>query len=53
MKVDEVLAANPDAHTSVDAWKKMMADAYGTQDVPIPPYRFIEEINSDGIIRNL
>jgi len=52
-KIDEVLAANPDAHTSAVAWKKMMADAYGTQDVPIAPYRFLEEINSDTIVRNL
>jgi len=52
-KVDEVLAMNPDAHTSVRAWKQMMADAYGEQDVPIAPYRFIEEINSNGVVQNL
>jgi hypothetical protein len=52
-QVDEILALNPDAHTSVEAWLQMMADAYGVQDVPIAPYRFIEEINGQGSIDNL
>ena len=52
-RVDEILALNPDAHTSVEAWLQMMADAYGVQDVPIAPYRFIEEINGQGSIDNL
>ena len=52
-QVDEILELNPDAHTSAEAWLQMMADAYGTQDVPIAPYRFIEEINGTGAVDNL
>ena len=52
-RVDEVLALNPDAHTSPEAWLQMLADAYGVRDVPMAPHRFIEEIGGQGVIDNL
>jgi hypothetical protein len=52
-KLDRVLAAHPDAHTSEEAWTAMLADAFGMNDVPMPPYRFIKDINGEGSQQNL
>lgn len=51
--IDEALAKFPDADTSPLEWSKMMAYAMATDDVPVPPYRFLKDINSDGAFRGL
>ena len=51
--IDETLAKFPNADTSPLEWSKMMAYAMGTDDVPVPPYRFLKDINSDGAFRSL
>lgn len=51
--IDEALAKFPDADTSPLEWSKMMAYAMATNDVPVPPYRFLKDINSDGAFRSL
>lgn len=51
--IDEVLAKFPNADTSPLEWSRMMAYAMATDDVPVPPYRFLKDINSDGAYRSL
>jgi hypothetical protein len=51
--IDDALAKFPDADTSPLEWSKMMAYAMATDDVPVPPYRFLKDINSDGAFRGL
>lgn len=51
--IDDILAKFPDADESPLAWSKMMAYAMATNDVPIPPYRFLSDINSDGAFKSL
>ena len=51
--IDEILAKFPDADTSPLEWSKMMAYAMATDDVPVPPYRFLKDINSDGAFKSL
>lgn len=51
--IDETLAKFPNADKSPLEWSKMMAYAMATDDVPIPPYRFLQEINSDGAVNKL
>ena len=41
------------AGDSLLEWSKMMAYAMATNDVPVPPYRFIKDINSDGAYKSL
>jgi hypothetical protein len=45
--IDGILAKFPNAGDSVDEWVRMMAYAFSSQEVPIPPYAFIRDINSD------
>lgn len=51
--IDKILAKFPNADKSPLEWSKMMAYAMATNDVPIPPYRFLADINSDGAFRSL
>ena len=51
--IDGILDNHPDAHTSPEAWAAMMAEAYGSPDVPMSPYRFISDINGQGSIDSL
>ena len=51
--IDEILAKFPDADTSPLEWSKMMAYAMASDDVPVPPYRFLKDINSDGAVKSL
>jgi hypothetical protein len=51
--LDEVLAASKDPTASVDAWLRMNALAYGTNDVPMAPARFIEMLNDNSIYTQL
>ena len=51
--LDSVLAASGDATQSTEKWLLMQARAYGTNDVPMAPNRFIQMYNSDGIYTQL
>jgi len=45
-RIDEILARHPRAHDSAKEWSQMMAEALASDDVPIPPYRFLSDINA-------
>ena len=49
-EIDGILAKFPDAATSPLEWSRMLAYAFGTDDVVIPPYRFIADMNSSGAV---
>ncbi len=51
--LDEVQAAHPDPAESPEAWARMHAHAFGSPDVPVPPYAFIRDINSEGAANKL
>jgi hypothetical protein len=51
--LDRVLAASSNPVKSTEAWLRMEAMAYGTNDVPMAPNRFIQMYNSDGIYEQL
>ena len=51
--IDAVLARFPDADQSPAEWSRMMAYALATDEPPIPPYRFLQDINSDGAYNSL
>lgn len=51
--LDKVLEKFPDATSSPVAWSKMMAYALGSDEVPIPPYAFIRDLNSDGATKKV
>ena len=51
--IDDILAKFPNADDSPLEWSKMMAYAMATKDVPVPPYRFLSDINSDGAFKSL
>lgn len=51
--IDDILAKFPDADTSPTEWSKMMAYAMATNDVPVPPYRFLKDINGTGAFNSL
>jgi hypothetical protein len=46
--IDEVLGRHPDPASSADAWSSMMGDALATNDVPVQPNGFIDDINNGG-----
>jgi len=46
--IDEVLSRHPDPASSADAWASMMGDALATNDVPVQPNGFIDDINNGG-----
>lgn len=46
--IDEVLARHPKATASVKNWNAMMADALASDDVPVPPYAFLRDLNGEG-----
>jgi len=48
--IDEVLGRHPNATDSVEAWTDMLADALASDDVPVPPYAFIKNLNGTGSI---
>ncbi len=45
--IDGILDRFPNAGDSVGEWSRMMAYAFASQEVPIPPYAFIRDVNSD------
>lgn len=46
--IDEVLARHEDPAGSPEAWASMMGDAMATDDVPVQPHGFIEDLNNGG-----
>ena len=51
--LDEVFASASNPVKSTENWLRMEAIAYGTNDVPMAPNRFISMYNSDGIYEQL
>ena len=51
--INKVLKKFPSAHKTTEAWSAMMTYALGSNDIPMPPYRFIQEINSNEIVDHL
>lgn len=51
--VDAILAAHPDAHTSLEAWARMQAEAFASEEVPVPPYAFIRDLAGSRMADNL
>jgi hypothetical protein len=48
--IDEVLAKFPDAAKSALEWARMLAYAFKSDEVVIPPYNFIKEMNSSAAV---
>lgn len=46
--IDKVLKKFKKATDSVANWAKMQAYAFASDEVPVPPYAFIKDLNSDG-----
>jgi hypothetical protein len=46
--LDDILGRFPNAAESPEAWAQMLAYAFGTDDVPVPPYAFINDTNGNG-----
>ena len=51
--IDDILGRFPNAAESPEAWAQMLAYAFGTDDVPVPPYAFIRDTNGDGSFERL
>jgi len=51
--LDDVLAKSGNPVKNTEAWLRMEAMAYGTNDVPMAPNRFIQMYNNDGIYQQL
>jgi hypothetical protein len=51
--IDGILQQFPDAGQSPEAWAQMLAYAFGSDDVPVPPYAFIRDTNGDGSFERL
>lgn len=45
--IDEILGMFPNASKSVEEWARMQAYAFASEEVPVPPYAFIRDVNSD------
>jgi hypothetical protein len=51
--LDDILGQFPNAAESPEAWSQMLAYAFGTDDVPVPPYAFINDTNGNGSFARL
>lgn len=51
--IDGILKEFPKATESVEQWSKMMAYALGSDEVPVPPYAFISDLNGTGSVDKL
>ena len=51
--IDNILKKFPKATESVEQWSKMMAYALGSDEVPVPPYAFISDLNGTGSVDKL
>lgn len=52
-QLDKILDKFPKAGESAQEWAKMMAYAFASDEVPIPPYAFLRDINSDNAATKL
>jgi len=46
--IDEVLSRHPDPAQSSQAWSDMLGDALASNDIPVQPHQFINDINNGG-----
>ena len=44
--IDQALANNPEALSSIDNWLKLESEVFGDTHLPVPPFRAIEYANS-------
>ena len=51
--LDAILKKFPKAGDSPEEWSRMMAYAFASQEVPVPPYAFLRDINSDNAANKL
>jgi hypothetical protein len=51
--LDLVHAAHQDPERNTAAWSRMMAYAFGSNDVPIPPYGLLRDIHGGGAVDTL
>jgi hypothetical protein len=51
--INTVLKEHPAPEASPEAWSQMMAHALGSDEVPVPPYAFIRDINGEGAIEKI
>jgi hypothetical protein len=49
-EITPVLDKHKNATKTPAAWTNMMADALASDEVPVPPYSFIRDINGDGSV---
>ena len=52
-QIDPILRKFPNATATPEQWSKMMAYALGSDEVPVPPYAFIRDLNGTGSIDKL
>ena len=52
-ELDGILDAYPNAGVDPNEWAGMMSYAFKSQEVPVPPYRFIKEVTGNGSVENL
>ena len=51
--LDKILAKFPNAGDSPEEWSRMMAYAFASKEVPVPPYAFLRDVNSDNAANKL
>jgi hypothetical protein len=52
-QIDAIMREFPNATATPEQWSKMMAYALGSDEVPVPPYAFIRDLNGTGSIDKL
>jgi hypothetical protein len=52
-QIDAIMRKFPNATATPEQWSKMMAYALGSDEVPVPPYAFIRDLNGTGSIDKL
>lgn len=51
--IGAILAKFPKATESASNWSKMMAYAFASDEVPVPPYAFLRDLNGDGAAKGV
>ena len=52
-QIDAIMRKFPNATATPEQWSKMMAYALGSDEVPVPPYAFIRDLNGTGSVDKL
>lgn len=52
-QIDAIMREFPNATATPEQWSKMMAYALGSDEVPVPPYAFIRDLNGTGSVDKL